>query len=244
MATHSSVLAWRIPGTMEPGGLPSMGSHRVGHDWSNLAYGILYGKAVILYGKRPSTDEAMSSYCKQNCIGKNLPCVSPEIIVTKWSEKSVKVLQGGTQCPVSPLNLQGDISLSIQGKPCKIFSDTGAVISTWNPTTVTQPHWGMNFENTFKQSTELLEYSVVGVPNNPGTPHVPAITINLGSLTKQPVFHLSDHTHLLTHMQWFTVQTNCQTKHAPSAFLEAREGLLFITTAELIWTMTCQYQYI
>ena len=37
MATHSSVLAWRIPGTGEPGGLPSMGSHRVGHDWSDLA---------------------------------------------------------------------------------------------------------------------------------------------------------------------------------------------------------------
>ena len=32
MATHSSVLAWRIPGTAEPGGLPSLGSHRVGHD--------------------------------------------------------------------------------------------------------------------------------------------------------------------------------------------------------------------
>ena len=37
MATHSSVLAWRIPGTGEPGGLPSMGLHRVGHDWSDLA---------------------------------------------------------------------------------------------------------------------------------------------------------------------------------------------------------------
>ena len=37
MATHSSVLAWRIPGTGEPGGLPSMGSHRVQHDWSDLA---------------------------------------------------------------------------------------------------------------------------------------------------------------------------------------------------------------
>ena len=32
MATHSSVLAWKIPGTGEPGGLPSLGSHRVGHD--------------------------------------------------------------------------------------------------------------------------------------------------------------------------------------------------------------------
>ena len=37
MATHSSVLAWRIPGTGEPGGLPSLGSHRVRHNWSDLA---------------------------------------------------------------------------------------------------------------------------------------------------------------------------------------------------------------
>ena len=37
MATHSSVIAGRIPGTAEPGGLPSVGSHRVGHDWSDLA---------------------------------------------------------------------------------------------------------------------------------------------------------------------------------------------------------------
>ena len=37
MATHVSVLAWRIPGMAEPGGLPSLGSHRVGHEWSDLA---------------------------------------------------------------------------------------------------------------------------------------------------------------------------------------------------------------
>ena len=37
MAAHSSVLAWRIPGMAEPGGLPSVGSHRFGHDWSDLA---------------------------------------------------------------------------------------------------------------------------------------------------------------------------------------------------------------
>ena len=38
MATHSSILAWRIPGTEEPGGLQCMGSQRVGHDWRNLAH--------------------------------------------------------------------------------------------------------------------------------------------------------------------------------------------------------------
>ena len=50
MATHSSVLAWRIPGTGEPDGLPSMGSYRVGHDWSDFAVaelllGFPYGSA-------------------------------------------------------------------------------------------------------------------------------------------------------------------------------------------------------
>ena len=42
MATHCSVLAWRMPGTGEPGGLLSMGSHRVGHDWSDLAAAVLF----------------------------------------------------------------------------------------------------------------------------------------------------------------------------------------------------------
>ena len=51
MAAHSSVLAWRIPGMGEPGGLPSMGSHRVGHDWSDLAVSRL-AVAVCIYGRR------------------------------------------------------------------------------------------------------------------------------------------------------------------------------------------------
>ena len=68
-ATHSSVLAWRIPGTREPGELPSMGSHRVGHDWNDLAaaaaaayhkakislcekgpYSQSYGFPIVMYG--------------------------------------------------------------------------------------------------------------------------------------------------------------------------------------------------
>ena len=49
MATHSSVLAWRIPGTGEPGGLTSMGSHRVGHDWSNLAAAVLLLKQAVQF---------------------------------------------------------------------------------------------------------------------------------------------------------------------------------------------------
>ena len=60
MATHSSVLACRIPGTGEPGGLPSMGSHRIGHDSSDLAaaaaavyfllsFNILYSMDALAY---------------------------------------------------------------------------------------------------------------------------------------------------------------------------------------------------
>ena len=53
MATHSSVLAWRIPGTGEPGGLPSVGSHRVGHEWSDLAAAATF---------HPSSDEIHTEF--------------------------------------------------------------------------------------------------------------------------------------------------------------------------------------
>ena len=58
IATHSSVLAWRIPGTGEPGGLPSMGSHRVGHDWNDLAVAVAGGPWV---GKKDSDSPAAGS---------------------------------------------------------------------------------------------------------------------------------------------------------------------------------------
>ena len=67
MATHSSVLAWRIPGTGEPRGLTSMGSHRVGHDWNDLAAaaaGNLCGIRKILPGffAHNFTEKAMAPH--------------------------------------------------------------------------------------------------------------------------------------------------------------------------------------
>ena len=56
MATHSSVLAWRIPGTGEPGGLPSMGSHRVGRDLSDLAAAAAWAFFVAQLVKRSGFD--------------------------------------------------------------------------------------------------------------------------------------------------------------------------------------------
>ena len=53
MATHSSVLAWRIPGTGNLGGLPSMGSHRVGHDWSDLVVVVVVTLDIsVWFGKQ------------------------------------------------------------------------------------------------------------------------------------------------------------------------------------------------
>ena len=63
VATHSSVLAWRIPGTEEPGGLLSMGSHRVRHEWSNLAAA---AAATHIYGiQRDGTNNPMCRAAKE-----------------------------------------------------------------------------------------------------------------------------------------------------------------------------------
>ena len=56
MATYFIVLAWRIPGTGEPGGLPSMGSHRVGHDWNDLAV----AAAIFIY-----LSNTLATWCEE-----------------------------------------------------------------------------------------------------------------------------------------------------------------------------------
>ena len=58
MATDSSILAWRIPRTEEPGGLPSMGSHRVGHNWRDLAAAA--APAATFREHQPSPDQRCS----------------------------------------------------------------------------------------------------------------------------------------------------------------------------------------
>ena len=71
MATHSSVLAWRIPGMGEPGGLLSMGSHRVGHDWSDLAV------AAAALERPLCKSECHLSYCDDSKI-------QPGIIISSF----------------------------------------------------------------------------------------------------------------------------------------------------------------
>ena len=90
MATHSSVLAWRIPGTEEPGGLLSMGSHGVGHDWSHLAAAAaaiplivhhLLFMCLLIFGTILSKSE-LALECYDNC---DIYWIPNLLIVVSWN---------------------------------------------------------------------------------------------------------------------------------------------------------------
>ena len=80
MATHSSVLAWRIPRTGEPVGLPSMGSHRVGHDWSNLAVAALIIRKMKKNPRKGCLEKMGRAFCERN---KRLRCFFPFLEIAK-----------------------------------------------------------------------------------------------------------------------------------------------------------------
>ena len=70
MATLSSNLAWRIPGTEEPSGLPSMGSHRVGHDWSDLAATAAPNRPTCIAGISGRFPHSLFTGCRGLCRNK------------------------------------------------------------------------------------------------------------------------------------------------------------------------------
>ena len=78
MATDSRVLAWRIPGTGEPGGLPAMGSHRVGHDGSDLAAAAAAAESTkgiqnaVLGGNLKNDGMTCLKREKEDCLGSGL----------------------------------------------------------------------------------------------------------------------------------------------------------------------------
>ena len=82
MATHSSVLAWRIPGMGEPGGLPSMGSHRVRHDWSDLAAAAAQWSRNMCWIQMILIGATVSASC--HILG-GVPGMS---LVTRWTWKN------------------------------------------------------------------------------------------------------------------------------------------------------------
>jgi len=94
MATHSSVLAWRIPGTEEPGRRPSMGSHRVRHDWSDLAAAVAACYfdyySFVVWSEARDCDISSSVLFSQYCFGYSGSFVFPSIFLNylfKFCEK-------------------------------------------------------------------------------------------------------------------------------------------------------------
>ena len=81
MAAHSSVLAWRTPGMGEPGGLPSMGLHRVGNDWSDLA-----AAAYLMMKKFDGLFKVISWECLRKT---DYEAISPQ----RWAESSQRSLK-------------------------------------------------------------------------------------------------------------------------------------------------------
>ena len=79
MATHSSVLAWRIPGTAEPGGLPSVGLHRVRHDWSNLAAAAAAAKSLLMKVEEESEKASLKLNIQKTKIMPSGPITSWQI---------------------------------------------------------------------------------------------------------------------------------------------------------------------
>ena len=89
-ATHSSVLAWRIPGMGEPGGLPSLGSHRGGHDWSDLAAAAAAVQEKVRLAVINSFDSLMMNLKKAQWIVLDIlkDMCRPGVLGESWSESS------------------------------------------------------------------------------------------------------------------------------------------------------------
>ena len=87
MATYSSVLAWKIPRTGEPGGLPSMGSHSVGHNWSNLAAAAAANSSIL--HPTPPSEVDMQTGSKHNIADVGIRFYSTMIVEPSVSKKSI-----------------------------------------------------------------------------------------------------------------------------------------------------------
>ena len=146
MATHSSVLAWRIPGTGEPGGLPSMGSHRVGHNWSDLAAAAAAARPCMLSSHLVLLIRLLTSF------------LSLSVVLSQT------LILHGSWCPAHVRTSQ-PLCLSLNGL---LWTEANAVptesVST-SLTSLTALCWILGFKVFWtKEATEEQSY---GPPENP-----------------------------------------------------------------------------
>ena len=143
MATHSSVLAWRIPGTEEPSGLPSMVSHRVGHDWSNLAA----AAATI----SPFSHSVMSNFWWPHGLQHSmLPCQSPTPGACSNSCPPTQWCHRGISYSVIPF------SSCLQSFPASFFSSESTRHIRW------PKYWSFSFSSSNEYSG-LISFRITGL---------------------------------------------------------------------------------
>ena len=191
MATHSSVLTWRIPGMAEPGGLPSMRLHRVGHDWSDLAAAaaaLVSQYETLSYPQVPEFSKAHISLCLRSRGGPRTGAGHRNVWmnwVYQWiKSKSVacrnpSFLQQAN--PDQPILLTRDIS-------CRSRLNSS----------LTSPRWHASFHQLLPSSvlvettsTSLLLYKCETLPDHPGFWALPGSWKVTALLLKGVSFHLS-----------------------------------------------------
>jgi len=145
IATHSSVLAWRIPGTGEPGGPPSMGSHRVRHDWSDLAAAAAAsspGKRSNCWVKERNWRADVAPLSGGDCLHTPSPWVC--------SVPCTLLFSSGKEAPLEEQDLGPPWSAYCTSKPEKpeFFNEAmhGKVIKT-SRCSRTRPHQGSGFNH-------------------------------------------------------------------------------------------------
>ena len=154
MATHSSVLAWRIPGTGEPGRLPSEGSHRVRHDWSNLA------AAIINLSDNPRSSNNLDTWCKEPTYWKRF-----------WSWERLRAREEGDKQRMRWLDVITDSMDMSFSKLCKMVTDRKAWSAAVHGVTKSQTrlsNWTTTITNHFLKHTGLrrmlIEFATVSIP--------------------------------------------------------------------------------
>ena len=114
MATHSSTLVWKIPWMEEPGRLQSMGSHRVGHEWSDLAAAAILEWVAIFFsrGSSWSRDQTHVSW-----ITGHISCIAGNVFVAEPPEKPMSYIHYALWIICLYLPLSYVLFLSHQGSP-------------------------------------------------------------------------------------------------------------------------------
>ena len=149
MAAHSSVLAWRVPGTGEPSALPSMGSHRVRHEWSDLAAAAAAAIFIVQLSHLYVTTRKIKTLIRWNFVGKVMSLlfnILSRLVITLLPS-SKHLLISWLQSPSAVILVPPKIkSLTVSVSPSICYEVMG-------PNAMILVFWMLSFKPTFSLSS-------------------------------------------------------------------------------------------